>query len=1125
MDDIMDSTTNNLVDDLPAIERATETTNKPSEEQETMENSNMDVDKEYEMMNEHPDDSNQPSPMKDDNENDKEEEEKKISSASKESIESRDEKDDTAKTEDSNMTTPDNSNDKKIKDEEEEGQELSPKQAEKAWRRKRKRQLKKMLSGNKPSFLAILNQPIEVISDDDDEEKEDGKNNGASVTKVVIDVDEYLGLDKKPNLPPSAQVASTSSDNNNINSTGYRLRPSPMAAASSSMVTRAPNIPTPTPVDEGFYEGVRLMAMPEDEIYVSELQQWIRQNLEYFSATEFDAQMSQSGRRTKAVRGKVGVRCIHCARHYLPIFRSKQDTPAIRNEQWPPGSVSYPATIEGLYSSCSQRPQLHFINCPHIPHNVRMQGSQWWGSGNDNISITTSSTGGDAYPPAKRRRRLKEGISALMYYHIACARIGLVEAPGGLRFSRDLSLPPLPLEEVRVQVEEERPELMPKPRQRHFMGPDRASSSAATAAAAARAAKGKTPCTNEECQEVIQEALKEEDDLETRLACNSDHSLVTDFTFLAIKQMAICHASAMDFVSRGKKTKLMRLGFAGFCCRHCHALNIRTHACRSFSSAPDNLASAISNSFVLHLAKCPHTPIKIKQALNALKKIHPRQMQQLPYGSQRKCFFQMWDRMRAADKIVEGEELPNAEELATAASKSMAVRPDFSSSNSTAAVETAIESNRKNSRSAGFPVSSNPNSLKVLKEAEETWDPVNDNDNLMEKDDRYLISDYVFLTMRQLKLALPTPSDFRGNRRNNVLMRIAGMCCKHCDSANSFVASGRTFPSAPDNMASAFNSSLYNHLQNCPGISVELKEAFQDLRKIHSMQCQNLVFGSQRKFFNKVYAKLKEVPIPEHLIQANNAAAAAKIPMVRASTAGAVGTTSAADSKVLQKYHFVVGESPEDGFPRYYQCLQCRAVPYEFRAPGGVHNSRPTILSLQQHANLCQKDGLYLGFVKKAKDVLLSAHLSPLSEKESVRELVRCVVGGDEELMKLLISPEESTANTSGWWKRLPSTVDFDRVQELFDEVAIDLNLTSSHRLRDHPTWLRYLQLISPSLQVPVTEEEEDVPVEDTGAGDERPDPVGSVNHPFLTMGSTTAAEATSSNSAIDVDAEDSILI
>jgi hypothetical protein len=118
--------------------------------------------------------------------------------------------------------------------------------------------------------------------------------------------------------------------------------------------------------------------------------------------------------------------------------------------------------------------------------------------------------------------------------------------------------------------------------------------------------------------------------------------------------MAICHAVPSDFATRGKKTKLMRLGYAGFCCRHCMEPDgappyITDFSCRSFSSAADNMSSAISNSFTSHLQKCYKTPLRIKKALTAYKRIHQRHMAQLPYGSQRRLIHELWARLRAAD--------------------------------------------------------------------------------------------------------------------------------------------------------------------------------------------------------------------------------------------------------------------------------------------------------------------------------------------------------------------------------------------------------------------------------------------------------------------------------------------
>jgi hypothetical protein len=270
-----------------------------------------------------------------------------------------------------NETTDETS--QKKTEEEGEVQVLTPKQAEREWRRKRRRRLYKMLNHKteKPSFLAILHQPIEIGNGNGDDNDDD--DSYIPVTRVVIDVDEYLGLSK---LTPPLNVVSSNYPFTTTTTTTHELQTNnfqsavPTAATSAADVVSSSTTTTTNLVDEGYYEGVKLMGMPEDDIYISELQQWIRQNLEFFSATEMDAQMSQSGRRTRTVRGKVGVRCIHCARELLPKFQSKFSSQGIKNEQWPPGSVSYPATIEGLYSSCSQRPQLHFESCPYLPSNV-----------------------------------------------------------------------------------------------------------------------------------------------------------------------------------------------------------------------------------------------------------------------------------------------------------------------------------------------------------------------------------------------------------------------------------------------------------------------------------------------------------------------------------------------------------------------------------------------------------------------------------------------------------------------------------------------------------------------------------------------------------------------------------
>jgi hypothetical protein len=451
-------------------------------------------------------------------------------------------------------------------------------------------------------------------------------------------------------------------------------------------------------------------------------------------------------------------------------------------------------------------------------------------------SSSTSSTAGSS-SGASRKRTDGAGLTATQYWLISCHRLGLIEsASNGLRFGRNISLEPLPFESTRIKVERENPQLFTaspstnKQQQYQYQSPaasvpDRIRSSITSPTPPADAALEPIEIPKE-AAEVVEEAAAEDDDPSTLIALNKDRPSLSDFMFLTLKQAAVCHAVPADFETRGKKTKLLRLGFTGFYCRRCNQF-------RSFSSSSDNLASAVSNSFVLHLLKCPHTPRNIQQALQTLKRIHPKQMNQLPYGSQSRVFADLWARMRAADKKSnDNESFPmalNANEVRgrTNDDDDDEYIPDEPSSTerqvrggnreksaaprqAQTTVPIVLDTSPVPERGLNFPVADDEETRKLLKELEENWD-TSENDNLIRPEDRNLVSDYVFICMRQLKIAVPTSSDFKGNRRNNIINRMAGMCCIHCAElpGNQFIMpSGRTFPSAPDNMASALNVSM-----------------------------------------------------------------------------------------------------------------------------------------------------------------------------------------------------------------------------------------------------------------------------------------------------------------------------
>lgn len=764
---------------------------------------------------------------------------------------------------------------------------------QKEMRRKNRRRLFRLLKNPDvtPSFLRLIEGPSTSIKgkgnrnecDVDDDSSDDGDFLLAPPI-VVIDVDEYLGLKKRrlPDPIESTPANGIFAPNRKVTSSSLQKHEPgsfiPHAASSSSLPPNVAASPSADPAEDGWYEGVLPTAQSEDVTYLTDMQQWTRQNLEYFSATEQDILMNQPGRRTPTVRGKVGIRCIHCAK----AVRERMQQDGLNPEQggagtkisWPAGSVSYPLNISGLYSVAIQKPQLHFENCPNMPPDSRLTAML---ARSRASQLGTAHGSGGSLAAGTKRKRMKEGMSALLYWTVSCHRVGLVEVAGnGIRFGRDLSIDPLPFETTRIKVEQEHPELVPKPAQMGFGQATKSGGSGGSPApdriqslADSKTGSGYTVTPiklTKEVSDVLDEAKKEEDDPARLLARQEDQHSLSSFMFLTAKQAAICHASKEDFSTRGKKTKLMRVGFTGFCCRHCKKnyppdIDAASHvssgvltagfqySCRSFSSSHENLASAMSNSFVLHLLKCIYTPRSIKQALQTLKRMHQRQMQQLPYGSQSRVFMQMWERARAADRTqapsealedthndndylmgeassdvddapeVEDDEefVPDNEasplsdtELDTSVTPhrvgSASVRTPAPARRSV----TNLDSSAGHARASAFPAVDDEETKQLLKDVEADWDP-EENDRLILPEDRNLISDFVFLCMRQLKVAHPTPADFKGNRRNNVVSRMAGLCCIHCAENHDhqhIKPSGRSFPSAPDNLASALNVSI-----------------------------------------------------------------------------------------------------------------------------------------------------------------------------------------------------------------------------------------------------------------------------------------------------------------------------
>lgn len=297
-----------------------------------------------------------------------------------------------------------------------------------------------------------------------------------------------------------------------------------------------------------------------------------------------------------------------------------------------------------------------------------------------------------------------------------------------------------------------------------------------------------------------------------------------------------------------------------------------------------------------------------------------------------------------------------------------------------------------------------------------------------------------------------------------------GIACIHCtDNEHMVTPSGRSFPSAPDNFASALNTSLYNHMQACGFVPMEIKRALVNLRKLHSSQCSSLRFGSQRRYFNQLFSRLQS------LFNGTGVSDLAVAPFEQKET--------------LETLGFLKMSNPSGQLMHF--CRNCRMVPVAFRARDAVCYDRLSLNRARTHRSVCKGDRLDLELVVYAFTALAAAwEKDPvdLIQMEAFRGLVSSVVAGHKDLVRVFTddvlnmlqidstSSPASTGNTSaetnrrpaasgGLWRQFPQEVSFDEVHVAYQKLAADLEVSLT--LRESTILLDYLMIISPTFFMP----------------------------------------------------------
>lgn len=456
-------------------------------------------------------------------------------------------------------------------------------------------------------------------------------------------------------------------------------------------------------------------------------------------------------------------------------------------------------------------------------------------------------------------------------------------------------------------------------------------------------------------------------------------------------------------------------------------------------------------------------------------------MGQLPYGSQTRLFRELWARLRAADKSEEAvkSEMASAGmsdfDISLSTDNRQPGRPkleqDVLHDDDDAIDPMQTSDDDAHRRDPNLPECDDPETKQVLLDAETNWDPAA-NDHLILPRDRHLVSDYVFLVMRQIKVI---SSDYFDSQRRRLLVGTGcpGLACVHCLGQDQGISPvGRTFPSAADNFASALNTSLYNHMQACLCVPDAIKRALANTRKVHSAQCASIKFGSQRRYFNLLFERLTNASFPNAEGESN---------ITKANT-------------FLQQHRFI--EIPCDNAAKAIViCNACRMVPIQFRARDSTFIGKPRLDFVRLHHSLCKKSSLDLEQMVDVLDETLprasggnedeDSELNVLAS-ESFAALVRAALAGESRLTNVFTnvvrdlllrkrsgaefeSNHESYDTMGDLWMAFPTVVDVSSVHDAFCAFAQKdgKKYCVSDRLSENVQWGKYLSLISPSLTIP----------------------------------------------------------
>ena len=206
-----------------------------------------------------------------------------------------------------------------------------------------------------------------------------------------IHKEEHEQQQSTPNSSGEVDAAQHQSSNESLKDNSAETKKTSISPTSSTSPNPATVAVSNTPSTKVGKKRI-LLAIDDDRDWLSDMDCFVRRNLEVFTVSATDLVTANEDLRTPVTLGQVGIRCMHCA---------NTDAEARGT------AVYYPTSIDHVYESVRNFQRYHFELCVNIPPEVQTQLA--------GLSQCTS-------------------LSSVLrrYYVLAAKALGMVNAPYGV---------------------------------------------------------------------------------------------------------------------------------------------------------------------------------------------------------------------------------------------------------------------------------------------------------------------------------------------------------------------------------------------------------------------------------------------------------------------------------------------------------------------------------------------------------------------------------------------------------------------------------------------------------------------------------------------------------------------